>query len=293
MAELSILIPTFNDDCVSLVTGLQRQAASLHIDYEILVADDGSTNVTVKTSNRVISQLPHCRYMERPENVGRAAIRNFLASQARYSWLLFIDGDMVLTHPDYLQQYLHITRSPSPRLFVAYGGLTIAPLQPGNLRSMYEHAAAPEHTLERRQQFPYHDFHTANFLIPRKLMLQHPFDERFRHYGYEDVLFGKQLQQHAIPIHHMDNPLSFERFEPNSAFVSKTEEGLRTLYQFRHELQGYSRMLDIPRYLHAPLRLWHRLFKNAERRNLCSPRPSLILFKLYKAGYFLLQTKSR
>ena len=152
MAELSILIPTFNDDCVSLVTGLQRQAASLHIDYEILVADDGSTNVTVKTSNRVISQLPHCRYMERPENVGRAAIRNFLASQARYSWLLFIDGDMVLSHPDYLQQYLHITRSPSPRLFVAYGGLTIAPLQPGNLRSMYEHAAAPEHTLERRQQ---------------------------------------------------------------------------------------------------------------------------------------------
>ena len=217
MAELSILIPTFNDDCVSLVTGLQRQAASLHIDYEILVADDGSTNVAVKTSNRVISQLPHCRYMERPENVGRAAIRNFLASQARYSWLLFIDGDMVLSHPDYLQQYLHITRSPSPRLFVAYGGLTIAPLQPGNLRSMYEHAAAPEHTLERRQQLPYHDFHTANFLIPRKLMLQHPFDERFRHYGYEDVLFGKQLQQHAIPIHHMDNPLSFERFEPNSA----------------------------------------------------------------------------
>lgn len=118
-------------------------------------------------------------------------------------------------------------------------------------------------------------------------MLQHPFDERFRHYGYEDVLFGKQLRQHAIPIHHLDNPLSFERFEPNEAFVSKTEEGLRTLFLFRHELQGYSRMLDMPRCLHAPLRLWHRMFKNSERRNLCSPRPSLLLFKLYKAGYFL------
>jgi glycosyltransferase involved in cell wall biosynthesis len=275
-----------------LVTGLQRQAASLHIDYEILVADDGSTNVIVKTSNRVISQLPHCRYMERPENVGRAAIRNFLASQARYSWLLFIDGDMVLSHPDYLQQYLHITRSPSPRLFVAYGGLTIAPLQPGNLRSMYEHAAAPEHTLERRQQLPYHDFHTANFLIPRKLMLQHPFDERFRHYGYEDVLFGKQLQQHAIPIHHMDNPLSFERFEPNSAFVSKTEEGLRTLHQFQSDLRGYSRLLTLVSGIHIPLilsliRLCHKLFQKAERRNLCSSRPSLFTFKLYRLGYFL------
>ena len=173
-----------------------------------------------------LSAFPHVRFIRREQNVGRAAIRNFLCNEAQYAWLLFIDGDMVLTHPDYLRQYLNVMLTPSLRLTVAYGGLSIAPLQPGNLRSMYEHAAAPEHTLERRQQFPYHDFHTANFLIPRQLMLQHPFDERFRHYGYEDVLFGKQLRQHAIPIHHMDNPLSFERFEPNSAFVSKTEEGL-------------------------------------------------------------------
>ena len=196
MAELSILIPTYNDDCVSLVTGLQQQAESLHNDYEVLVADDGSTDVAVKISNRAINQLPHCRFVERPENVGRAAIRNFLASQARYAWLLFIDGDMVLTHPDYLRQYLNVMLTPSLRLTVAYGGLSIAPLQPGNLRSMYEHAAAPEHTLERRQQFPYHDFHTANFLIPRQLMLQHPFDERFRHYGYEDVNLSQSNNLH-------------------------------------------------------------------------------------------------
>ena len=200
MAELSILIPTYNDDCVSLVTGLQQQAESLHIDYEVLVADDGSTDVAVKISNRAINQLPHCRFVERPENVGRAAIRNFLASQARYAWLLFIDGDMVLTHPDYLRQYLNVMLTPSLRLTVAYGGLSIAPLQPGNLRSMYEHAAAPEHTLERRQQFPYHDFHTANFLIPRQLMLQHPFDERFRHYGYEDVLFGRGRPAYPVSV---------------------------------------------------------------------------------------------
>lgn len=287
MAELSILIPTYNDDCTSLVAGLQRQAAALSVDYEILVADDGSTDAAVKTSNRAINQLPHCQYIERAENVGRAAIRNFLASEARYSWLLFIDGDMVLTHPGYLQDYLNASAALPAATSLFYGGLTISPMQPGNLRSMYENASAPEHTPERRRQSPYHDFHTSNFLIPRQLMLRHPFDERFRHYGYEDVLFGKQLQQHAIPIHHIDNPLSFERFESNDAFVSKTEEGLRTLFLFRHELRGYSRLLAIPRYLHTPLRLWHRLFRNAERRNLCSPRPSLLLFKLYKAGYFL------
>ena len=123
-------------------------------------------------------------------------------------------------------------------------------------------------------------------------MLAHPFDERFRHYGYEDVLLGKTLRQHHIPIVHIDNPLGFCTFETNPEFVAKTEEGLRTLHQFRDDLRGYSRLLTLVSGIHIPLilsliRLWHRLFKNAERRNLCSSRPSLVLFKLYRLGYFL------
>ena len=54
MAELSILIPTFNDDCVSLVTGLQRQAASLHIDYEVLGEGGGMLMVTASGTAVVV-----------------------------------------------------------------------------------------------------------------------------------------------------------------------------------------------------------------------------------------------
>ena len=167
------------------------------------------------------------------------------------------------------------------------GGVVIGDIIPGNLRSLYEKAAEHEHTLEKRQQSPYQDFHTANFMIERELMLQHPFDERFRYYGYEDVLFGKAMQQAGIPITHIDNPLSFEVFEDNEAFVRKTEEGLRTLYTFREELKGYSRLLDTMSHLpQAPLCLWHKLFGRLERQNLIGPHPSLLLFKLYKLGYY-------
>ena len=39
--ELSILIPTYNDDCYDLVEQLARQAAAIdELEYEILVADD-------------------------------------------------------------------------------------------------------------------------------------------------------------------------------------------------------------------------------------------------------------
>ena len=132
----------------------------------------------------------------------------------------------------------------------------------------------------------------ADFFIRRDLMLSHPFDERFRHYGYEDVLFGKQMEQHAIPIVHIDNPLSFEIFETNADFVSKTEEGLRTLHQFRDELQGYSRLLTWSSstkvsLLRPLIRLCHSLFGKSIRQELTGTRPSLLLFKLYKLGYYL------
>ena len=169
------------------------------------------------------------------------------------------------------------------------GGITVGGnthLLRGNLRFRYEQSFASHNKAEERQQHPYHDFHTANFMIRRDLMLTYPFDLRFRHYGYEDVLFGKQLQQHGIDICHIDNPLSFEVFEDNAHFLAKTEEGLRTLHQFRDELSGYSRLLD--RYAslpHRPLQWAHRIF-GSSLRNYLEHHPNIKLFTLYRVLYF-------
>lgn len=283
MRELSILIPTFNDPCSTLVRNLHQQAEALGMTYEILVADDGSTQEKVLEENRSINALPHCQLIERGVNAGRASIRNFLAQQARYAWLLFIDSDMVVCRNDYLRKYASCEETP-----IVDGGVVIGACKPGNLRSLYEKAAESQHTPEERQLSPYRDFHTANFMIKRTLMLQQPFDERFKSYGYEDVLFGKAMEKASVPILHIDNPMSFEIFEDNEHFVSKTEEGLRTLYEFRNELQGYSRLLDrIQTLPHTPIRWWHQLFGAIERRHLTSRRPSLWVFNLYKIGYFL------
>ena len=283
MRELSILIPTFNDPCSTLVHNLHQQAEALGMTYEILVADDGSTQEKVLEENRSINALPHCQLIERGVNAGRASIRNFLAQQARYAWLLFIDSDMVVCRNDYLRKYASCEETP-----IVDGGVVIGACKPGNLRSLYEKAAESKHTPEERQLSPYRDFHTANFMIKRTLMLEQPFDERFKSYGYEDVLFGKAMELGAVPILHIDNPMSFEIFEENEHFVSKTEEGLRTLYEFRNELQGYSRLLDrIQTLPHTPIRWWHQLFGAIERKHLTSRHPSLWVFNLYKIGYFL------
>lgn len=284
MKNLSILIPTYNDVCCQLVNDLQSQAAALGIDYEIIVADDGSTDEAVLHQNRTINALPCCRLLELGMNSGRAVIRNVLANEARYPWLLFIDSDMTVCRTDFIERYITTVGD------VVYGGLVIRHTTRQNLRARYELSRASEHTLERRRQSPYHDFHTANFMIRRDLMLTHPFDERFSRYGYEDVLLGKTLQMNAIGIEHIDNPLSFEIFESNAAFVSKTEEGLQTLYSFRHELRGYSRMIDFTEQhpvVSVLIRCWHHIAKKWERRHLCSNAPTLCVFTLYRLGYFL------
>ena len=294
--ELSILIPTYNCVCVELVRSLHQQAMEAGIDFEIIVADDGSTDVSAIQANREIATLPHCQFIERTENSGRAAIRNFLAQKASHAYLLYIDSDMTVISDDFISRYLACLPAQ-----VVDGGVAImadSEEQKQLLRYRYEKAEEPHHTATERQKTPYQHLHTANLLIARELMLQHPFDERLRHYGYEDVLLGKTFQRNRIRIQHVDNPLGFCIFESNALFVAKTEEGLRTLCQFRSDLRGYSRMLTFVQGIHIPailwlIRLWHRLFGATEKRNLCGSRPLLSLYQLYRLGYFLTLLKHR
>jgi glycosyltransferase involved in cell wall biosynthesis len=272
------------------VGALRQQAEHVGLAYEILVADDGSTDADVIAKNSGINQWEHCQYLRQSQNIGRAAIRNFLARQAQYDHLLFIDSDMTLVRPDYLSKYASTAGADVIDGGVCIGGDADA-LQ-GNLRYRYEMAEAHAHTAEKRQKHPYQDFHTANFLIRRDLMLSHPFDERFRYYGYEDVLFGKQLRTDRIAITHIDNPMGFCTFESNPDFIAKTEEGLRTLHQFRADLRGYSRLLTLVENIHLPIitsliRCWHKCFGRLERKNLCGPNPNLRIFNIYKVGYYL------
>lgn len=123
-------------------------------------------------------------------------------------------------------------------------------------------------------------------------MEAHPFDSRFKAYGYEDVLFGKRLAESGIEVTHIDNHVLINEFEPNSVFVKKTEEAILTLCRFEQDLEGYSnlktKVTTLGRYIPLSLfRLWHRIMKNKEKRNLTGSKPSLLLFKLYKLGFFL------
>ena len=303
--DLSILLPSYNNVCVSLVQVLQRQADALRgkldkpFRYEIIVADDCSTDAACIDANRVIGDMLHCRYLRMEQNVGRAQIRNVLISESRGDYVLLIDSDLFLCDDNYLYKYATSTAD------VVYGGTRIGgegfamvdneantENLKGNLRYIYEKKAEPSHRAVFRQLRPNQEISVCNLYARRDIMEAHPFDSRFKAYGYEDVLFGKRLAESGIEVTHIDNPVLINEFEPNSVFVKKTEEAILTLCRFEQDLEGYSnlktKVSTLGRYIPLSLfRLWHRIMKNKEKRNLTGSKPSLLLFKLYKLGFFL------
>jgi len=225
--------------------------------------------------------------------VGRSAIRNFLVSQAKGDRLLFIDGDLSLDNPSFIHNYLQT------EVDVVVGGIAIGgnPDQwKGNLRYRYERQCEAINTVESRQSQPYQHLAT-NLFVRRSVLGEQPYDEKISHYGYEDVLLGKRFQQQQVAIKHIDNPVLFCDFEDNASYLAKTEEALRTLFAFRKELKGYSRLLDkaeqIEHLYLSPLFVTaYKLFNEPIKNCLLGNKPNVFWFNIYKLLYYLHYTKN-
>ncbi len=295
---ISILIPTYNYVAYQLAESLSRQAKELDIPSEIIVADDASTRNECKQKNHLINSLPHCTYIELEKNIGRASIRNLLTDKAQGEWLLFLDCDGMPLDNLFLKRYQQEC-TEHPEADIICGGIIHPEQMPDasmSLRYKYEKAAEKHHTATKRNMHPYAAFRTFNFMIRRNAFLQVKFDETFRHYGYEDVLFGIQLKERGFNIHHIDNPLENKDIETNEIFLKKTEEALRTLAEHADKLgesvhlhRLYLRLQRIG-LLPVVCKLF-QWFTPTLQRNLLSNTPNLPCFAFYKLGYYAILQK--
>lgn len=299
---LSILIPTYNYVCARLVCDLQKQCEEVQamlgdgFSYEIIVADDGSTDATCIEKNAVIDCLPNCRYEVRDENVGRAHVCNWLFGQARYGWALLIDCDAEVISDDFILRYV---QAISPASAIIVGGIATPPTAaPGcELRLRYEQAAESIRTLEVRRAHPAAAFSTFNVLISREVLDRLQFDDRCTEYGYEDALFGIEAERLGFDISHIDNPLQHNGINDNASFLRNSETALRMLRHLGPPMTDRSRVACIARQLSSPayrrhtilplLLILYKMSRPLLRRNLLSRHPNLHIFAFYKLGYYL------
>ena len=282
--KLSILIPTYDYVCYTLVHDLHTQCEEMGDfgGYEIIVMEDGGRDQVKAIANHKINDLPHCRYIRNKKNVGRAAIRNHLADMAQGEWLLFMDSDGKVITENFIKNYLEHTQKCTS---IICGGLTHAEVCPNpscSLRWRYEH------NYETSQQES-RTFRTFCFMINRKTFQQVRFNESYSGYGLEDMQFGIDLQKKGYNITYIDNPLLNNDLETNSRFLKKTEESLHTLYIHQDNLEESHLLTFInqhPIISHvAPV--LYKISRHLLLKNLLGKSPNVTLFNFYKLGYYL------
>ncbi len=287
--RLSVLIPIYNQRVVELATVLSGQLAVLGEPAEILLYDDGSSN-DWKQENSLVAALPGCRYLEMPQNLGRARIRNRLATDARGEYLLFLDGDAAVEDPLFLKRYL---QEAAPDQVVCGVKEHSAALPPPDHRLHWLYGRLRESVPARiRQRHPWHAFNTFSFLIPRMLFLSVRLDESLREYGHEDTVFGLELQRRGIPVRHTDISARHEGVDSSSVFLQKNRAAVANLLRLADRYPVLWRDVKLLRALKwvqrlglaGPLRWWFARNRGRLEANLLSPNPKLWMLDGYKLG---------
>lgn len=99
--KLSVVLPVYNE--AAYIKGLLEDLSRQHFDgsLELIIADANSTDNTVTLARQWHARLP--LYFTHNPPQGPAQTRNEGAAVATGEWLLFLDADVRLPYPNFLQ----------------------------------------------------------------------------------------------------------------------------------------------------------------------------------------------
>ena len=90
--EITVAMPTYNA-AAYLREAMDSILAQTFEDIELLVVDDGSTDVTLAIANEAAKSDSRVRIERLPDNRGRATARNMALGRARGRYLAWMDAD--------------------------------------------------------------------------------------------------------------------------------------------------------------------------------------------------------
>lgn len=288
---LSILIPVYNTSVTELVSRIRGMLEFVYIDYEIRIADDASTNEISKAENQTLTKNQNCYYHALTINKGRTATRQFLAENAQYNNLLFFDADVMPLRENFLEVILEYVGKAS----VVFGGVAY-PEKPTDktqsLRYYYGKSREAKSAAVRNKK-PYLSLISQHVLIERSVFLAcNPAEENA--YGL-DIYFSYSLQKRNVSVLHIDNPTIHFGLETNAQYLLKTQEGLQTMVNLEkaEKLPDDFRPLQHLASTLKKIGIQKQVVKIIKKqesqivKNLCSIKPNLCLFDLYRLCYYL------
>jgi glycosyltransferase involved in cell wall biosynthesis len=228
--DLSILIPVFNWNIVSLLERLMGEIDSSITDgVELIVIDDCSTDSVLSSDNysyACSNPRTYFAYTALGRNAGRSVVRNLLASRARGEYLLFLDCDILPDSPSFIRNYLGYVKRNEFDVICGGRSYVIRVLQDkaydfhvyfGNKKEVCSASI--------RNREPWKFVLTSNIMVRRKVFACMPFDERFVGYGYEDIEWGIRLSRNHR-ILHIENNASHIGLQTKSKMYEKMRESV-------------------------------------------------------------------
>ena len=219
--RLSILIPFFRDDARILLASLDAQDVTPDA-VEILLMDDGSDSaaLTASTQGFVDAMRLPATLHSAPNNRGRSVTRNALQDAARADWVLFLDADMRVDHPDFLSRYLDAIAADEADIL--FGGFDVEDVAADSDTDLHRVLSGSSDCLTAAErELAGAQFVASSNLCVRKAVLEaEPFDDSFSGWGWEDSEWAARVSK-QYRLRHLDNPAVHLGLESTDTLLSR------------------------------------------------------------------------
>lgn len=289
---ISVLIPTYNYDISTLVQKVHKQLNVNNTDFEIIILEDGSEEY-INTDNN----LTNTQVLIHKKNIGRVSARQFLASKAKYDWLLFLDADVIPKRESFIHDYILQTKLGYDAIFGGFAYYKTKPEKNHILRWKYGKTKEQVPAFIRNDN-RYKVIISANYLIKKSVFETINANLKGKGYGYDNY-FGALLKHHRVKVLHTDNEVYHLGIEKSSDYLKKKEQAAETLIKLyrSNTITSHSNDLllfytKLKRYHLIPLfSMLYKVLKPFMRFNLTSRAPIIEVLQFYKISYMCYTSK--
>ena len=287
--RLSILAPFYRDDPSVLLRSLAAQERITEV--EVLIMDDGTGNPTLtRAVDATIAYIAlPVKHLQAPQNRGRSATRNALQEVARADWVLFLDADMRVDHPDFVARYLE--RIEAGDCDALFGGFTVERSDDvqTDLHRALSDASDCLSAAERQSAGPQY-VASSNLCVRKTVLEADPFDAGFTGWGWEDSEWAARVHaKHRLV--HLDNPAVHLGLETTDTLLARFASSGPNYRRFTQMHPALARDLPLFRIVSRLARvpghgLSRPVLRAAVRAHALPTRLRVLALKLWRASHY-------
>ena len=288
---ISVLIPVYNFKIKNLIESLLFQFKSIDCEWEILMSDDASNkdfkSQNLKFINTLDNNVP-IKLFQQEKNLGNAANRNFLIQQANFTWLLFLDADVLPKSNTFLSVYVSKMQDTLKEIIV--GNIVYNCQKPLPHLLRWKYGRKKEQVfLNERKKHPILHARGANFAVKREVAKAVNFPILRENYGFVDTCFFLQFEKNQFCV--VENPVYHLGIESNAVYLKKIKKAVANALDLLDKndalamqislISNYNKVRIFNKILAKIYVRFHVYFE----KNIISNSPSVFIFQLYKLLY--------